>query len=217
VSAIDPWAQLFRIACRHIRQANSEQVVVDGWTFGGGTALMLEIDHRESRDVDIFLSDPQQLPFLDPQKRDFEFEIPPDGFEGDGARSLRLVFDSMGEIDFIVASALTSSPTTQTEIEGEAVLLETVPEIITKKIFYRATGIKPRDIFDIAAASEQYREPIIKELRNYRDQVTQALSTIEKLNVDFVNAAIAQLAIKDPYREIAKAAISTSKDLLRAV
>jgi Nucleotidyl transferase AbiEii toxin, Type IV TA system len=215
VSAIDPWAQLFRIACRHIRQANSEQVVVDGWTFGGGTALMLEIDHRESRDVDIFLSDPQQLPFLDPQKRDFEFEIPPDGFEGDGARSLRLVFDSMGEIDFIVASALTSSPTTQTEIEGEAVLLETVPEIIT--IFYRATGIKPRDIFDIAAASEQYREPIIKELRNYRDQVTQALSTIEKLNVDFVNAAIAQLAIKDPYREIAKAAISTSKDLLRAV
>lgn len=217
MSAIDPWAQLFRIACRHIRQANSEQVVVDGWTFGGGTALMLEIDHRESRDVDIFLSDPQQLPFLDPQKRDFEFEIPPDGFEGDGARSLRLVFDSMGEIDFIVASALTSSPTTQTEIEGEAVLLETVPEIITKKIFYRATGIKPRDIFDIAAASEQYREPIIKELRNYRDQVTQALSTIEKLNVDFVNAAIAQLAIKDPYREIAKAAISTSKDLLRAV
>jgi hypothetical protein len=47
--------------------------------------------------------------------------------------------------------------------------------------------------------------------------VTQALSTIEKLNVDFVNAAIAQLAIKDPYREIAKAAISTSKDILRAV
>jgi hypothetical protein len=217
VSAPQPWTQLFRIACRHIRQANSEQLVIDGWTFGGGTALMLQIHHRESRDVDIFLPDPQQLPFLDPEKHDFEFEIQPDAYEGDGARSLRLVFENIGEIDFIVATALTSSPTTQAEIEGEAVLLETVPEIITKKIYYRAASIKPRDIFDIAAAGKQHREPIIKELRKYRDQVTQAVSTIEKLNVDFVNAAIAQLAIKDPYREIAKAAISTSKDILRAV
>lgn len=179
--------------------------------------MMLQIDHRESRDVDIFLPDPQQLPFLDPQKRDFEFEIQPDAYEGDGVRSLRFVFDSIGEIDFIVASTLTSSPTTQAEIEGEAVLLETVPEIIAKKIYHRAASIKPRDIFDLAAAGEQYRESIIRELQNYREQATQALSTIDKLNVDFVNGAIAELAIKDRYKEIAKAAISTSKDILRAV
>jgi hypothetical protein len=192
-------------------------VVVDGWTFGGGTAMMLQIDHRESRDVDIFLSDPQQLPFLDPQKRDFQFEIQPDGFGGDGARSLRLVFDNIGEIDFIVAPTLTSSPTTQADIEGEAVLLETIPEIITKKIYYRAASIKPRDIFDVAAASKQHKDSLIKELRSYRDQVTQALSTIDRLNADFVNGAIAELAIKDSYKEIAKAAIPRSKEILRAV
>jgi nucleotidyltransferase AbiEii toxin of type IV toxin-antitoxin system len=192
-------------------------VVVDGWTFGGGTAMMLQIDHRESRDVDIFLSDPQQLPFLDPQKRDFQFEIQPDGFGGDGARSLRLVFDNIGEIDFIVAPTLTSSPTTQADIEGEAVLLETIPEIITKKIYYRPASIKPRDIFDVAAASKQHKDSLIKELRSYRDQVTQALSTIDRLNADFVNGAIAELAIKDSYKEIAKAAIPRSKEILRAV
>jgi Nucleotidyl transferase AbiEii toxin, Type IV TA system len=60
------------------------QPIIDGWTFGGGTAMMLQIDHRESRDVDIFLHDAQQLPFLDPQKRDFEFEIQPAVCEGDG-------------------------------------------------------------------------------------------------------------------------------------
>ena len=216
MTAPPPWKQLFRIACRHIRQANSEQVVIE-WTFGGGTAMMLQIDHRESRDIDIFLSDPQQLPFLDPQKQDFEFEIEPDACEGDGARSLKLVFANIGEIDFIVAPALTSSPTTQATIEGETVLLETIPEIITKKIYYRAASTKPRDIFDIAAAGKQHKDALIKELRSYRDQVTQALTTIDRLNADFVNDAIADLAIKEPYKEIAKAAIPRSKEILRAV
>jgi hypothetical protein len=59
------WARLFRMACSLIRQVNSKQTLIDHWTFGGGTALMLHIDHRESRDVDIFLDDPQLLAFLD--------------------------------------------------------------------------------------------------------------------------------------------------------
>ena len=112
---------------------------------------------------------------------------------------------------------MTSSPTTQATIEGETVLLETIPEIITKKIHYRAASIKPRDIFDIAAAGKQHKDALIKELRSYRDQVTQALATIDRLNADFVNDAIADLAIKEPYKEIAKAAIPRSKEILRAV
>lgn len=178
---------------------------------------MLQIDHRESQDIDIFLSDPQVLPFLDPQKRDFQFEIQPDAYEGDGTRSLKLVFDRIGAIDFIVAPALTSSPTKQADIEGEVVLLETIPEIIAKKIYYRGSNIKPRDIFDIAAAGEQHADSVIKELRSYRDQVMQALATIDRLNADFVNGAIAQLAIKDRYKEVAKAAIPRSREILRAV
>jgi hypothetical protein len=90
------------MACALIRQVNSEQSIIDHWTFGGGTAMMLQINHRESRDVDIFLSDPQLLPFLDPQKHDFEFEIRPTASEGDGARFLKLAFDKIGQIDFIV-------------------------------------------------------------------------------------------------------------------
>jgi hypothetical protein len=75
----------------------------------------------------------------------------------------------------------------------------------------------PRDIFDIAAAGEEYADSLIKELRPYRDQVIQALTTIEKLNPDFVNAAIGELAIKDRYKEIAKKAIEKSKNILRVV
>jgi hypothetical protein len=211
------WATLFREACSLIRQVNSEHTIIDHWTFGGGTAMMLQIDHRVSRDVDIFLSDPQLLGFLDPQTHDFKFEIWPTDYRGDGASSLKMVFGEIGEIDFIVARELTSSPTTSASVEGETVLLETIPEIITKKIYYRGASIKPRDIFDIAAAAEEHAESLIEELRSYRDEVIQTLTTLEKLNADFVNGAIAELAIRHRYKEIAQTAIERSKEILSAV
>jgi hypothetical protein len=130
-----------------IRQVNAEQEIIDHWTFGGGTAMMLQIGHRKSDDVDIFLPDPQFLPFLDPQKQDFYFEVRPSDYKGDGTGFLKLGFE-FGEIDFIVAQSLTSSPTTGATVEDEAVLLETVPEVIAKKIYHRGNSIMPRDIFD---------------------------------------------------------------------
>jgi hypothetical protein len=58
------WARLIRVACSLIRQVNSNDSIIVDWTFGGGTAMMIQIGHRESRDIDIFLSDAQTLPFL---------------------------------------------------------------------------------------------------------------------------------------------------------
>jgi len=211
------WARLFRIARALILQVNSDHSVIDHWTFGGGTAMMLQIDHRESHDVDIFLSDPQLLALLDPQKRDFQFEIQPAGYEGDGSSFQRFAFKNVGEIDFIVGHVMTTSPTIQAVIEDEAILLETIPEIITKKIYYRGSSIKPRDIFDIAAAGEQHADSVIEALRPYRKEVEVTRMTIDKLNPDFVNSAIAQLSIKDKFRSIAKTALQQTKELLRAV
>jgi hypothetical protein len=211
------WARLFRIACALIRQVNSEQSIIDHWTLGGGTAMMLQIDHRESQDVDIFLSDPQSLSYLDPQKRDFQFEIWPTDYDGDGSSFQKLAFKDIGEIDFIVGRAMTPSPTTQTTIEGETTLLETIPEIISKKIYYRGSSIKPRDIFDIAAAGERHADLVIDALRSYRVEVQAALRAIDRLNPDFVNSAIAQLSIKDKFRSVAKTALKQAKELLGTV
>lgn len=133
------WARLFRIARSLIHQVNSQGVIIDHWTFGGGTAMMLQIDHRESHDVDFFLQGPQLLPFLDPQKRDFKFEIAPTDYDGDGATFLKLAFENIGEIDFIVSQPKTASPTIQRDIEGEPASLETLPEIIAKK---SSTGLQ---------------------------------------------------------------------------
>jgi hypothetical protein len=216
VSDRGDWAQLFRIACAMIRQVNAEREIIDRWTFGGGTAMMLQICHRESHDIDIFLADPQLLPLLDPQKRDFDFEVMPGDYGGDGTGFLKLSFE-FGEIDFIVAQSLTSSPTTDATVEGQALLLETIPEVIAKKIYHRGNSIRPRDIFDIAAGGEQHATSIINELLNYPDQVAGTLVAIDKLKPDFVNASIEQLLIKDAYRAIAKTALEKTKELLRSV
>jgi len=209
--------RLLRVARDLIRQVNAKELVIDHWTFGGGTAMMLQIGHRASRDVDIFLTDAQQLPFLDPQTHDFTFDLAPTDCTGDGIRFLRLVFENIGEIDFIVAAGLTPQPSAQTEIDGDLIALETVPEIIAKKIHYRGASLKPRDIFDIAAAGETDAASVVRALRPYKGDVAQALVALQKLNPDFVRAAIAELAIKSGYETISKDALQRATELLTSV
>jgi Nucleotidyl transferase AbiEii toxin, Type IV TA system len=211
------WARLFRIACSLIRQVNSDKVIVDSWSFGGGTAMMLQVGHRESHDVDIFLPDAQFLPFLDPKLHDFEFEIRPSDYGGDGTGFIKLAFTGIGEIDFIVAHALTDPPTMKRTIEGEDVDLETVAEIIAKKIHYRGSSIKPRDIFDIAAAAKHDRNCLINALKDHKDDVGKTLLAIDRLKLDFVNATIAELAIREKFKPVAATALEDAKALLRSV
>lgn len=210
------WVELFRIARDLIRQVNSRDTIIDYWTFGGGTALMLQIDHRKSHDIDIFLRDPQLLAFLDPQKHDFRFDILPVDCAGDGARFLKLVFD-VGEIDFIVDGPKTVEPTTVRMIEGQDTLLETITEITTKKIIHRGSMPQPRDIFDIAAAGEEHSQSMISGLREYKAQVAQALRALGNLNPDFVRKAILELQIQGKFLPLAETALDRTKEILQAV
>jgi hypothetical protein len=211
------WPRLLRIASSLIRQANATGPAIGRWTLGGGTALMLRIDHRESRDIDVFFSDPQHLALLDPAKRDFDFEISPSGYTGDGARFLKLAFPGLGEIDFISAGLLTSPGATDEVVNGEALSLETTPEIIAKKIHFRGAAITPRDIFDIAAAGERDAETIVDALRGHKIAVGTAIGALEKLNPDFISGVISQLAIKSAYAPLARMARERAMDILRAV
>jgi Nucleotidyl transferase AbiEii toxin, Type IV TA system len=215
--ATSDWPRLLRIASSLIRQVNATGPVIDRWTLGGGTALMLRIDHRESRDIDIFLDDPQQLAFLDPAKRDFRLETHPSGHFGDAARFLKLAFSGLGEIDFMATPSLTASPATQTFVEGETIFLESVPEILTKKIHCRSAGLKPRDVFDIAASAESHADAIIREFQMYRFEVAQAASALERLNPEFVTRTIGQLAITPRYECLVASAIDRAMELLRSV
>lgn len=218
MTTVEPnWTRLFRIACSLIRQVNVEHLIIDRWSFGGGTAMMLQIGHRQSEDIDIFLQDPQLLPYLDPKLHDFEFEIMPSDYQGDGAHFLKLAFDRIGEVDFIISAPLTDAPSTRRKVEGEDVDVETIAEIITKKVHFRGAHIKPRDIFDIAAAGRSDRNGIVAALRRYRDDVESTLVAIDRMNPEFINATITALSISDDYQPVAETALAEATSLLRAV
>lgn len=95
------WSELFEIAVSIIEQVNKDMNIINLWTWGGGTALMLQIDHRESHDIDLFVNDPQLMPFLNPETQDFTLSLHPSSYTSDGTQSLKIIFDGVGEIDFI--------------------------------------------------------------------------------------------------------------------
>lgn len=72
------WRRLFRIAVGLIDQLRENAGGHDfEWSFGGGTAMMIQIGHRQSHDVDIFLDDPQLLGFIDPSRSYLRFDVAP--------------------------------------------------------------------------------------------------------------------------------------------
>lgn len=131
---LSEWRRLFRIAVDLIDQLHANAGGYDfEWSFGGGTAMMIQIGHRESHDIDIFLDDPQLLGFIDPSRSPLSFEMMPADYLGDGLRFQKFTFENVGEIDFIVAGPLTNTPFEIREVEGRAVRLETIPEIIARR------------------------------------------------------------------------------------
>jgi len=212
------WPRLFAIACDLLDQVdkNSGGYPFE-WSFGGGTAMMIQIGHRESHDIDIFIDDPQLLGFLDPAKADIVFRERPASYDGDAARFQKFAFADLGEIDFIVSGHLTATPFESREIEARTVKLETIPEIITKKVYFRGSDITPRDIFDIAAAARTHRNQMIGALRGFPAQVEAALVRLDRLNPEFVARTIGQLMILPAFSDLTDRSLDVARDLLREV
>jgi hypothetical protein len=113
---------------------------------------------------------------------------------------------------------MTPNPTISRDIEGHPALLETIAEVVTKKIVHRGASLRPRDIFDIAAAGEQHIDSIVNGLRPHKSAVATALDTLARLNPDFVATAIAQLHVREKFRHLANAsALERARLILGAV
>jgi len=142
------------------------------WTFGGGTALSLYFHHRESKDIDIFLTEAQYLPFLSPRLNEVAREIVDDYTEASNFVKLRF---PEGEIDFVVAPYLTKDYCQIMEINGRKVRLETPEEIIFKKLFYRAENLKIRDVIDVAVVCREKGN----ELKQYYPLICSKINLLE--------------------------------------
>jgi len=145
------WQTLFNRALTILDSAAAAGMP-DDWSFGGGTVLMLEYRHRFSKDIDIFVPDPQYLGFLTPRLND-RAEVNTRGYD-EQHNSLKIYY-AEGEVDFVAAGPVSASPYVMREILGRTVRVETPLEIVAKKLKFRAADFKARDLFDLALVLER--------------------------------------------------------------
>jgi hypothetical protein len=175
------WETLFRYALRAVDSVQGDVFRVENWSFGGGTVLMRRFRHRYSKDVDIFVPDPQYLGYLDPERNDVVERLTSRFVKAE--TFLRLVFDE-GEVDFIAASPVTDNPRTLESVLDRQVQVDTSIEIVAKKTRYRATGFTARDMFDVALVAEKQPaevERVRPALQQRRTEILERLNTGDAL------------------------------------
>ncbi len=148
------WEILFHKALTLIDEISAHGRENPFWTFGGGTVLMLKYGHRFSKDIDIFVPDPQSLGFVTPRLSEVAESMTTDYLEA--AVFVKLFFPE-GEIDFVAAPNLTKPGFLVETLMHRQVRVETAVEIIAKKMWHRGDRITGRDIFDFMLIAE--REP----------------------------------------------------------
>jgi hypothetical protein len=84
------WETLFQRALALIDSVAASGTVFEPWSFGGGTVLMRKYRHRFSKDIDIFVPDPQFLGHVSPRLNDAAEAMTGDYVEENN--SLKLIF-----------------------------------------------------------------------------------------------------------------------------
>lgn len=142
---------------------------------------MLRYRHRQSKDIDIFVPDPQYLGYVSPRLSDAAERVSSDYVEGAGF--LKLV-RAEGEIDLVAAVHLTDAPFEEWSLGGIEVRVETSAEIIAKKMWHRADTATARDLFDLSLVIEREPEPLGSASRfliRHRESVLEQLQRREKV------------------------------------
>lgn len=154
-----PWQPLFERAMLLLDELGTiGKMDAPFWTFGGGTVLMLRYDHRASKDIDIFVPDPQYLGYLTPRLSDTAAHLTTDYVEEPSAY-VKLQFDE-GEIDFVAAPNLLDDAWEWWDVAGRNVRVEHPAEIIAKKMYHRGSQATPRDLFDLSLVIERNPEAL---------------------------------------------------------
>lgn len=213
------WHRLLDRAIRGLGSLPQLTVTNDDWTLGGGTALMLQHQHRMSKDIDIFFHDVQYLAFLSPRVGG-EAIWDADAYD-ETAHYLKLLYPE-GEIDFIVSTMITDiaphllavDDDLQAAIPAYLVPIEHPVEIALKKLWHRGPELKIRDVFDIAVVAEHHEPLLLSNLHHVRPKKLAILDRLNRIDSDFFRASINELDILPDYIGTAKSALVMASAIL---
>ena len=142
--------------------------------FGGGTALAIYyFQHRLSFDIDLFVTDVQVLNYLSPKHWIDETNNFNSSKYIDLSNHIRVLEKKNNiKVDVLVtqASALKCLIDDSKSIFNSTIYVESIEDIIAKKIVYRRNDNLTRDIIDIAIAI------------NHADNILEKLFVLEKIN-----------------------------------
>ncbi|QNG78020.1 hypothetical protein GPNADHDJ_02233 [Stenotrophomonas maltophilia] len=162
------WQALLPRALVLIEEIRRHGGVIDPfWTLGGGTVLMFRHRHRLSKDIDIFVPNPQYLGFVTPRLSDVAASLTGD-YSEDPSSWVKLQFEE-GEVDFVAAPNLLDDAWEERTIDDQRVRVETSAEIIAKKMFHR--GNRTTHGAEPASRSWQRREYVTGERQPNRTLV----------------------------------------------
>lgn len=165
---------LLRYAMSALDEAN---VHTDKWAVGGGTVLKLIFNHRESKDIDIFINDAQFLGCLSPRFNN----ITENALDYDETANYITLTYPEGKVDFINSSQITLFTPIQKEFLGENIFVEDPVEIICKKIYHRGKQVLPRDVFDLAVVyNSERKNDLLKASVKIKSQVEDFIKSFYK-------------------------------------
>lgn len=208
-----PWKELLLQAYKLMDGILAGGTPIPKWSMGGGTVLMFHYLHRKSKDIDIFVPDPQFLGYVNPglggPAEDITNEY------SDGAEYVKL-FLPEGEIDFVASSTLTSNPFDEHEVLGRRVLLETPIEIVAKKLWHRGTRATARDLLDLAIAIEHHYSEILDHHKIFLKNIEVFTQQCEsrKLIMQTVFNEIEKINFNLSFNDCLERAIHLKEDLI---
>jgi predicted nucleotidyltransferase component of viral defense system len=137
--------------------------------FGGGTALAIYyFQHRKSYDIDIFATDPQVLDCIRPRfwLEESRYFKSSDYIE-DLNHHMRFMTKDNIKVDVLVAQDFIEKPLVDTSnrLFKYDIYVESIEDILAKKIVHRASQNKSRDIADIAVALHNDKDILQKLLK----------------------------------------------------
>jgi len=177
--------------------------------FGGGTALSIYyFQHRLSFDIDLFLTDQQYLSYFSPKHwiEDTNNFNPSEYI--DTHNHIGVVSSNNIKVDILVDSSSDSILIDTTKmIFPFDIRVESIEDILAKKIVFRKKDNKARDIFDIAVAIQKDENIISNLLTNER--VTKAdlqifQTALQSINMRKYQVSIDMIEPIDEYLVLAK-------------
>lgn len=183
---------------------------------------MIHSAHRLSKDIDAFIDDPQYLTLLSPRLGGEDIWSC-DAYD-ETSHYLKLIYPE-GEIDFIVSGSITDLSVEAKTIDmgdirpgtSHTVKVEHPVEIAIKKLHYRGTMLKIRDIFDIAVVDSLFSEELHENLHHVSHLKHGILERLSAISEDFLHQQLDELAIEDKWRELAATCLQRVKEIADAI